>query len=318
MAGVPTTMTGPDPNLPDEVSTMCLLDCMPDNPFRAPDYRWARACYLRERRGRLSPKWDDHWVRRAREFRRRLARYKGDIDHPRLGRLDPAVAGAHRLRFGDDEKRRSRLEARIVSGQPAGEIAERAGLTLDVVEAYEALFFAVRDRLECADWVAAFVLGSRLHEGFAVGDEDFILKLYAYNFGPYFLDLVLDSIYGGSTGTDAADTDFTRRFAATFRLAVAIRSIPVTPEAAPKFVMLFARLEEIERMRANGRVDAVSGDVGLSPVDLSRAGLAATRNRPEAGGEGVDWVGDGEVEPITARFPSPSIEVPCAEGRRTG
>jgi hypothetical protein len=142
---------------------MDLLMCRPDNPFRPVDWRWQRACLLIEKRVRLR-RWDDSWVRRVRRFQRTLTRYRGDLQHPRLTRLDSAVAGACWLRFLAEEGARTDVESSILNGQSDEAIAAQSDLPAATIEAYQALFFHVRDRLHCVDWLAAFVAGPAVAE----------------------------------------------------------------------------------------------------------------------------------------------------------
>jgi hypothetical protein len=242
---------------------------MPDNPFRKPDYRWERARFLCEYGGPLSPKWDDRWIRRACDFQRRLAGFDGDVDHPRLTRLDPAILGAYRLRFKVDEHYRWQVEARIVGDQPASEIAARSGVSVKVIEAYESLFYAVRDRLRCIDWVATFVFGPRLYRGFREDDVELVWKLFAYNHGYNFLELVLSTVYGVRSGAVIDDADAAAEFARSFRRAVALKAIPVTEKTAPLFIQLAQRLQEINREAEATRVAPVLGPIRIEPIEGS-------------------------------------------------
>jgi hypothetical protein len=242
---------------------------MPANPFRTPDYRWQRASYLCAHQQRTDHCWDDNLIMRARAFLLRLDRHDGVLDHPRLARLDPAILGAHRVRFNGDERFRWQLEARIVGEQPAAEIANRTGLSLDVVEAYEHLFYFVRDRLRSTDWVAMFIFGPRLYTGFSEDDVELIWKLYSYNFGYYFLELALATVYGVPSGVVIDDIEAATDFAASFRRAVALKAIPVTEKTAPLFLDLVQRLQEINREAEATRTDTVFGPVRVDPFDLT-------------------------------------------------
>jgi hypothetical protein len=261
---------------------------MPANPFRTPDFRWGRARFLCEHHQRLSRKWDDAWIRRARDFQRELARHAGDLDHPQLARMDPAVLGAHRIRFWGDERFRWQLEARTVGAQPAAEIAERMNLPLDVVEAYEHLFYYVRDRLDDIDWVAAFVFGPRLYTGFSEDDVELIWKLYSYNYGHYFLELMLATVYGVPSGVVIDDVDAAADFARSFRRAVALKAIPVTEQTAPLFIELCEQAQAISREIESTRVAPVHGPFRTDSIELGLDGLldsalAAARKAPDDG-----------------------------------
>ena len=108
-------------------------------------------------------------------------------------------------------RRRWEVEARLLAGQTNAEIADRLGLGGDTVEAYEAIFFAVRDRLAASDWVAACLLGVNLFEGFDAADSELVMKILGYHGGPFVLDAYLDNQQ--KKGTDP-------------ELAVLIRAVP--------------------------------------------------------------------------------------------
>jgi hypothetical protein len=247
---------------------MCYLDCMPTNPFRTPDFRWLRASHLSENGGRLHRKWDDRWIRRARDFLRQLNRLKRDLNHPRLARLDPAILGAYRVRFDNDERFRWQLEARVVGEQPIAQIAERTGPPVDVIDAYESLFFDVRDSLDATDWVATFVLGPRLYEGFGEQDIDLVWKLVAYGFGYYGLEALLETVYGEPPVIGLGGTELGAEVAAGFRRAVALRSVPITEATAPLLIRLHQRLWEIEREATSGSIVPVFRPLRIPRLEL--------------------------------------------------
>ena len=60
---------------------------------------------------------------------------------------------------------RHELEARILTGAPYSEIAKAMCVTPGVIEAYEALFYNVLDRLDSSAYIAHQAIGPGLHGG---------------------------------------------------------------------------------------------------------------------------------------------------------
>src|SRR4051812_9406524 len=119
-------------------------DLLPGSPCRPLDWRWQRAGQLRPPRARLR-RWDDDWVSRARRFRADRDKAGGDLRLPRLARAHPEALGAYLLHHGP-ARRRWEIQSRLLAGQVDAEIAGRVGVGAEVVEAYEALYYAVRSR----------------------------------------------------------------------------------------------------------------------------------------------------------------------------
>ena len=281
---------------------MTLIDCHPRNPFRPPHWRWAQGRLLHEQRLRANRRRDDAWVLRARRFQVALARAGGDLDHPRLARLDPAVLGACRLHRGAPRPRWE-AEARLVAGQDIGAIAARLGLPTEVLVAYEALFYAVGDRLEILDWVAAVVFGPRVYIGLAPDDLELIWKVFAYSGGPLILDAVIAATVGGPTALQGEAAAGGRSVLSDHvRLAIAVKTLPITPESAPLLIRLADRLRDLERADAAGSAGPAFApivlparviptpttlpDVAMSEADSSQAEVVRA-DEPGGGAEEV-------------------------------
>jgi hypothetical protein len=72
-----------------------------------------------------------------------------------------------------------------------GQIAEKCGLTAEVVTAFHNSFFDVRDRRHAEGYVLHQVIGPKAHAGLTEADVDVILKLYAYAGGPLVVDALV-------------------------------------------------------------------------------------------------------------------------------
>jgi hypothetical protein len=260
------------------------MDLWPDSPFRPVDWRWARARELAFGPGRRQ-RWDDDRVIQAHRFFLTWRRVGGELTGPGLAGEDPAILGAVQLLHGSP-RRRWELEARILARQTDEEIGSRLGVPTPVIEAYESLFFAVRDKLQASDWIMCDAIGPRIYEGLGEGDLDLIWKLWAYRGGPLVLDALIayhDACQGGTT--DTLDPAMVRRC----RLIVAVTVL--SPDDDPGEVLrLRAMLDQLEAETAQNDVAAapkpvviLSSDVRIDPEPVRevRAGCALEAPNPD-------------------------------------
>lgn len=134
-----------------------IISCMPGNPFRRPRWRWNRALYLANGAQPAGPDIDDDWVMRATTYLAVGSGAHRPSCKPRQPN-DPVVAAAASY-WNENSEVRWRLEALALANEAPDAIAEQCGLPIDVVDAYEAIFFDARRCLAARDWVVNNVLG---------------------------------------------------------------------------------------------------------------------------------------------------------------
>jgi hypothetical protein len=98
---------------------------------------------------------------------------------------------AHALKFSDDPRARWEIEARVLAGQEPAAIAAGLDVSPDSIEAFEALFFDVSDRLDAVDYLVAFALNPCLCTGIAQDDFGSIVKVTGYDVGPMAVDALV-------------------------------------------------------------------------------------------------------------------------------
>jgi hypothetical protein len=89
------------------------------------------------------------------------------------------------------------LEAWVLTGSHPELIAERCGLRVEVVLAYEVVYFDVRHLLAAPGYVFHQVIGRPIIDGFSLDDLGPIWKFCAYVRGPHALDILLYVFSGG-------------------------------------------------------------------------------------------------------------------------
>lgn len=174
------------------------------NPLRVADWRHQRTTELVGHRPRplpASPKLDDGWISKYRGFLLRHAHASLEDDpvaaRSRLFSRSPGLYYAHLLRTTTDQEWRTIIESRLLAGQDDEEIAELCGTIPETIAWYAALYFDVRDRMECRDWIIKTILGplsarsANRSDTMTPVQRDLLYKLFAYFGGPVVLDIAI-------------------------------------------------------------------------------------------------------------------------------
>lgn len=165
----------------------------PLDPFVASpvDGRWRWSVYAVHRHVRWN-RLDDDWIRSARRFVGRLRHCHNEQTRIRLSDDMPDIEAAYCLHKTADKLKRAVVEARLLAGQSFEAISALCGIPIRVIEAYEALFFSVVRRLKAFLFILPRAVGVPLTwEGLREDQADVWLKLFAYQKGPLFVDVML-------------------------------------------------------------------------------------------------------------------------------
>lgn len=235
---------------------MSSLHICADNPFRPVDWRWQRAREIvdgvglnatRRRDGPLGYKWINRAVRYLREY----AACRNDRQKMVLAESRPEIFWAHWAWDSDVNPQKFSIEAHVMARETDFEIGFRCGLPPGTVEAYEALFFHVRDKLIHPKYMLNCVIGPSIHRGLAEREYDLLWKLYGYFLGPYMLD-ALESKFSSPTwcGTpDAVGSCVLDDAISTLKLkaSVAAKTVPVNQHTQLALMDVFTKFVEVER-----------------------------------------------------------------------
>jgi hypothetical protein len=173
------------------IPSMFLED--PHDPFKRPDRRWLRCCYLVEHGRSPSVKRDDTSTWRGWRYLRGLQKCQDDADRQRLDQDYPDVAAARSLHDDAGPLRRAELEARLLGRASDDEIAVKMGLTPAAVGVYHDLFFDVRPKLAASTYISLTVLGPKFYDGtLRQDDHELLLKAAGYAYGGHGVDALLD------------------------------------------------------------------------------------------------------------------------------
>ena len=179
---------------PGEVSPEVYMELHPKNPIPPADRRWRIAELVARGFTPWAADLEDPWVRRAVTYLQtppaagtgteQLAADLADVD---------AALQVHK----GEKLTRGTLEARILARLRADQVAAACGLTVEAVQAYEALFFDVREHIAFPDYLIPVVVGPKLHYGITPEDVDVVLKHVGYVGGPILVDWLVDFYTSG-------------------------------------------------------------------------------------------------------------------------
>ena len=114
-----------------------------ESPFRPVDWRWRLAQRPLKEKLRGRPETRDPWVRRCAKFMRAECVRSQSCRPRRRASSDPILSDAARVRFATDPLVAAELDAWVLAASHPEFIAERCGLNVEVVAAYEAVFFLI-------------------------------------------------------------------------------------------------------------------------------------------------------------------------------
>jgi hypothetical protein len=183
--------------LPWTAEMISLVDLSAGNPLRPVDWRHQAAAEL-VAAGKPFPRrtWDNETFEVA-AYLRRAGR---GTDPRRLAAEFPALHMAFGIYQHPDPQLRYALEAQLMTADEAPVVAAWLGTSADVIEAYQAAFFDVRERLANVDFIIQRVVNPKANEPYEYRDGGW--KLLAYVGGAEALSPLSDPDRAG--GFDGA------------------------------------------------------------------------------------------------------------------
>jgi hypothetical protein len=179
------------------------MELHPSNPIPSLHRRWR----LAELVARGFTPWEtdrvDPWVRRAVTYLQTVSAAGTGTEQfaADLADVDAALQVQK-----SDKLTRGVLEARILARLPVDQVAAACQLTVGAVQAYEALFFDVREHIAFPDYLIPVVIGPKLHFGITAEDVDVVLKHVGYISGPILVDWLVDFYTSGIVVPDSLET----------------------------------------------------------------------------------------------------------------
>lgn len=233
-----------------------MLNSYFKNPGREPHWRWLRVLQIEKGGKKASRALDGPegftWIRRALRLKRRFDA-AGGHESALFGLMheDENLLWAHTIWSEERRPTRWAIEALILAGAPNELIAERLGADPGVIEAYEAVFFNVRDRLEQPLYIINVVMGEAVARGVQERQYDLLWKLFAYHGGIHTLDAVMQRAVKMQKPAGHEDVaQFFQDFAVNTmkqKAAVATLTVPVNTHTQMQLIDSFVKYVEIEK-----------------------------------------------------------------------
>lgn len=235
---------------------MSSLTISANNPFRPPSWRWQRAREICDGVGLPTTRRRDEpqgfkWINRAVKFLGEFDACHTDRQKGVLAERRPAIFWAYWAWEHNAQPQKHSIEAHILARDSDFEIGYRTGMSPEYIEAYEALFFHVRDKLQHTQYVLNVVMGAAIHRGLSEREYDLLWKLYGYFLGPYVLDAMESKFSspvwcGTPEATGAAVLDDA---IGTLKLkaAIAAKTVPVNQHTQLALMEQFTKFVEVER-----------------------------------------------------------------------
>jgi hypothetical protein len=164
-----------------------MLSFNAQNPWRVVHWRLIRATSIVDGIGSSTTVKRDgtsasvRWIKRAVKFLEALERCEDDYQLARLAQEHPSIFWARDLWQNDHLPLRGEIEARILAGESNEVVARHTGQLPETIEAFEALFFNVREKLAHSDYIRFVAMrpnvngffrgGTYSLSGFAGGSE---------------------------------------------------------------------------------------------------------------------------------------------------
>lgn len=249
-------------------------------PFQPPNWRWLRARWLYERGKRPARNIDDGWVARAWNYLTAIDRCTQDDASTQ--RLDAALREAHWLYNRPGAREVWRLEAFLLTDEPAEAVAVRLGLPARTVRAYERLFYCVRDHAAAPDWIVKHVLGPGIWVGFGEHEIGRLWRAFAYFGGSEVLEIVTDVTTAGGRQCRpdllgaSPPQGHEGRIRERARMAVAAMMLPADTSEKP-LAAVYARTRRYEQRREYKHVSARVAEAAARLLDSAETPQPRTR-----------------------------------------
>jgi len=177
------------------------------------------------------------------------------------------------------------MEAYILAAAPFPDIAKKLGLMVDAVTAYERLFFAVTEHLDCTVWIVAQAIGEKAFTGLTEQDLGLVWKLLGYHHGPVLLDNLILNVLRRDRPDNPAQVEacIAREMQCLLQRhgALAALFLPVNQKTALKIVKLCSQQRATEH-RVNSITPGASESIHIEDEALNSALInSCPKNSPE-------------------------------------
>ena len=226
----------------------------------------------------------------------------------------PAIFYAHSIYekvTPNDQAVRWGVEARLLARQSNDEIARANGCSAETIEAYEALFFNIRDRLDCRDFIFNIAIGPPPAPGLKNGVNGWLLKLFGFVGGPFVVDAMLGHIpnplWAHTLDEVAGFFQSTTSNLVKKNAAIAALLIPIAGRTQMQIIKAFAKCMEPERTKDSpgNAQNQIQENVRslLASLPFTTAVMAAAKQLPNCDRSAAE-LGTPEHLPVAVENPA--------------
>lgn len=237
-----------------------MLEVLRDNPRRAPNWKWLRAVQIDSGGMRPTKKLDGSdgfsWIRRAVQLKRR---HEMAANRPHamytLATVDRPLFWAHAMWADEKAPTRWALEARILAGEDDNAIAKKLGCDPAVINAYEAVFFNVREKLDNVEYIVNVVMRDAVTRGLTERQYDLLWKMFGYQGGTHVLDAMITKFT--TIDKPKRPEDVSKFFQESainsmrHKAAIAALTVPINTHTQLQLIDSYVKYVEIERNSEN-------------------------------------------------------------------
>jgi hypothetical protein len=236
------------------------IDLSRHNPWRPADWRWQRARKIAAGELRLSSRMDDKHVRRALRLARDVVDETTPAGQDAVANADPSLYWAYVLHRQSSPACRAEIEARIIAGEIEDELLRRVGVSHEVLQTYERVFFDVRDRLCTPAYVLNIIIGEAMHKGLSEKDYPTLWKFYGYTYGPRMLDSLIGQAIAPYKPRTAGEVKYAWQDdgigSILRKQAIAARTVPVNMFTQLDILQVYSKFVEIDRAAGQDRASS--------------------------------------------------------------
>jgi hypothetical protein len=264
-----------------------MLQFARSNPWRAPHWRWGRALGIVEGRqpgttARRDGKDGYKWINRTVAYLEAYITCQDDFSRMSLAMDEPDLFWAHWAYMEQEHPAKAIIEARVMARDTPTNIGFYSNCAVEIVHAYEALFFDVRENLNRKDYVNSVIFGHKTQEIVRERNYSMIWKLLGYAGGPHVLDAAMSKLTTPNwvNNPEHVPSFFQEAALSTIKkkAALAAMTVDVNTNTQLDLLATFVKFVEIERTTESaGKVqDQVISDLNtiLTSLPWKRAGVA--------------------------------------------
>lgn len=239
-----------------------------NNPMRSPHWKWLRAVSIDAGGPKASRAMDGsdgfRWIRRALRLKRHHAEAGSRPEALyNLARIDGDLFWAHALWSEEKQPTRWAIEARILAGESNEEIAKKIGCDVGVIDAYEAVFFNVSEKLQNTEYIVNVVMAESVTKGLTERQYDLLWKMFGYTGGVHVLDAMISRFSAIERPKKPEEvSEFFQNSAINsmrHKAAVAALTVPINSHTQLALLDAYVKYVEIERTTEN----ATKAQVGI-------------------------------------------------------